>query len=149
MFKSKIFYLFILLTAILFGGFIYKKYFFHQAKNQTAYLMKSDSNKLFGTLIITSGTPISQEMSNGFLCIENMSQLDKVDLFMADMGHGSEPPKVTHISTPSELLRYQNTVTDFGCFSIESMQLFMPGTWQVRVFYKNNTMGIFTLNLEK
>lgn len=105
--------------------------------------------KLFGVMMIISGIPNSQEMVNGIVCLENAPNLDKVDLYMPDMGHGSEPPKVTAVHTPDELLKYQKEVPHFGCYLVESMQLFMPGTWQVRIFYKNGATGLFTIDLKK
>ena len=172
MFKSKV--LPIVLVLLIIGGVVfYKKYPVHKMGNEIAYLMQITSGqtpppapanktaknsavvpppplpKLFGTLIITSGVPNSQDMANGLLCLENAKNLEKVDLFMPDMGHGSEPPKVTPIGVPEEFSKYNKTGSNFGCYSVESMQLFMPGSWQVRVFYKDGIIGIFSINLDK
>ena len=110
--------------------------------------MESKS-KLFGNLEITSGMLDSRAMANSILCIENSDNFSKLDLFMPDMGHGSAPPKVTEISIPSDFIQKAKTVSQLGCFSVEGMQLFMPGLWQVRVFYKDDTIGLFNLNLKK
>lgn len=164
MFKSKLFFI-ILIVVIIVSVLIYKKYHSNKADNEVAYLMlttngqNSPANnatknnatpkKLFGTMILISGKANSQDMANGIVCLENAKDLDKVDLFMPDMGHGSEPPKVTPINVPNEFSKYNKTISNFGCYSVESMQLFMPGFWQVRIFYKDGTMGIFGLNLNK
>ncbi|MES2615125.1 MAG: hypothetical protein V4591_06910 [Bdellovibrionota bacterium] len=164
MFKSKYFYL-VLVFLIGAAAVYYKTSRMRKANNEVAYLMQTvaaptttpnspttntnTAPKLFGSLLITNGIPNSQNMANGVLCLENANNLDKVDLFMPDMGHGSEPPKVTPTDAPKELLNYQKTVPHFGCYLVESMQLFMPGVWQVRAFYKDGTSGIFTLDLKK
>jgi hypothetical protein len=166
MFKSKVFYV-VLILAVLVAIFVYRKFYSSRTDNETAYFMQTTMGqptaashpekgekpaslpKLFGALLITSGTLNSQDMANGLLCIENANNLEKVDLFMPDMGHGSEPPKVTPANVPSELSHYRKTTAHFGCFAVESMQLFMPGTWQVRAFYKDGVVGIFTLDLKK
>jgi hypothetical protein len=162
--KKVIYIIFVVVVAI--GAFFYKNYFVSKSKNEIAYFMQTTKEqnpnikkdpkvndvvlpKLFGTLIITSGAPNSHDMANGIVCMENVNSLDKVDLFMPDMGHGSEPPKVTSIATPHEFLKFNQSVPNFGCVSVDSMQLFMPGTWQVRVFYKDGTIGIFSLDLKK
>jgi hypothetical protein len=165
MFKSKLFYL-ILIILILSGIFIFQKYAHVENKNQIAYLMETTTSqnlagnsaqknesptqiKRYGSLVILSGEPNSQNMANALLCVENSNDIDKVDLFMPDMGHGSEPPKVTSALVPKEFSKQLNTIPNFGCYSVESMQLFMPGTWQVRAFYKDGVVGIFTLMLKK
>ncbi len=156
MLKSKLFYVIfaLILVAII---ILYKKNFFHKEKNEVAYFMDTTSEqknsaqqtKLFGTLIMTSGLPNSENMASGLLCVENSKNLEKVDLYMPDMGHGSEPPILTSTHTPNNFLEYSKTKSHFGCYSITSMQLFMPGLWQVRVFYKDGVTGIFSIKLEK
>ena len=150
MFKSKIFYV-VLILVLVSAFFVYKKVAKKNNSNEVAYFMKPTDQKLWGVLVLTSGVPDSQNMANGFLCLEQASQLEKVDLYMPDMGHGSEPPKVTQISVPAQFAKYNSSIANLGCYSIESMQIFMPGTWQVRIFNKGKegAVGIFTLNLLK
>ncbi len=147
MLKTKWFY-FLIILLIGASFFIYKKCHVPQVKDEAAFFMKAPK-KEFGVLMITSGIPDSQNMASGIVCVENAPSVNKIDLFMPDMGHGSEPPKVTSSPVPKEFFKYNNSVPNFGCYTIESMQLFMPGMWQVRVFYKEGAMGIFTVNLEK
>lgn len=168
MFRSKWFFIILILSTSITGIVIYKRFNFHKNKNEVAYIMQTSQNqnmptntrdnnksvivnskKIFGNLIITNGVPSSQDMASGVLCIENSSNLEKVDLYMPDMGHGSEPPKVTSIKIPIDFVNYSKSVPNFGCYSVESMQLFMPGIWQVRVFYKDGNTGIFTIELNK
>jgi len=149
MFKSKLLY-FVLVLLIVTGIVFYRTYHVQKANNEIAYLMQvsNGQSKLFGTLIITSGTPNSQDMANGFLCLDNGKNIEKVDLYMPAMGHGSEPPKVTPAAIPKEFAKYDKEGSNFACYSIESMQLFMPGSWQVRAFYKDGIMGIFSIDLK-
>ena len=76
---------------------------------------------------------------------------NQIDICEQLQGHGSEPPKVTQISVPAQFAKYKSSIANLGCYSIESMQIFMPGTWQVRIFNKGKegAVGIFTLNLLK
>ncbi len=166
MFKSKLFYAIFVIVMIVLGFFYYKKYRSRPVQNEAAYFMRlqpitplpsatttktvvEPQKQLLGILILTSGIPTSLDMVNGVLCLENSSHLDKVEIYMPDMGHGGEPPKVTATNIPKELVKYKQSIADFGCYSIESMQLFMPGLWQVRPFYKDGAMGVFNVDLKK
>lgn len=102
-----------------------------------------------GHLMIESEVPNSQNMAKGVMCVQNSSQLDKVDLYMPDMGHGSQPPVVKKADVPSQYKEIGKSLPDFGCFQLESMQFFMSGHWQVRVFFKDQMMGYFDVKVEK
>lgn len=98
--------------------------------------------------LILSTKPTSKDMVSGTICLEQISKVTKVDLFMPDMGHGSAPPEVSKTTIP-DAFSDQKDKPDFGCLQVDHMELFMPGLWQVRVFHDNGVFGIFDLNLQK
>lgn len=116
----------------------------------TVYQMfqKEGNTKVQGELLMISGVLNSKMMATGVLCVEDANQVTKVDLFMPDMGHGSQPPKVTPTSLPEELSG-DGRGPHFGCLKVESMQLFMPGLWQMRVFYQSGAVGLFNLDVKR
>lgn len=118
--------------------------------HSTVYQMfqKDGNGKVQGELLIISGELSSKVMATGVLCLEDANQVNKVDLFMPDMGHGSQPPKVTPTSLPTELSG-EGKGARFGCLKVEGMQLFMPGLWQVRVFYQSGASGFFNLDVKR
>ncbi len=97
-----------------------------------------------GTLKLTA-KPQSQIMSSGILCLEHAAEIKKIDLYMPQMGHGSTPPVVT----PQKDSHDTTNPSSQKCFELSSLQFFMPGVWQVRVFYEKNILGIFELSLEE
>lgn len=120
-----------------------------EADNPYTYQMQSSQQEkevVFGKLILAAN-PISKDMASGTLCLDGISKVKKVDLFMPDMGHGSAPPMVSVMDTPKSFFIEKQGKKDFGCLKIERMELFMPGLWQVRVFSDVGQMGYFDLNL--
>lgn len=139
----------IVLFTVIAGAFA--TYFYKNKKSAVyTYSMKTvpeqKSEPLFGTLLLTA-LPTSKNMSFGTLCLDHVQNVKKVDLFMPDMGHGSAPPIVSQTKIPDQLSDKEKGNTDFGCLKIDSMQLFMPGLWQVRVFDDHGVVGIFDLDL--
>ncbi|WP_186643792.1 hypothetical protein [Fluviispira vulneris] len=111
----------------------------------------------FGSLTFIGNEPNSKDMAQAILCVDQVADIEKIDLYMPDMGHGTQPPVVNkHEDMP---VAYKDKISDklkekaaanpyFGCVHISSMQLYMPGLWQVRVFYKNDTVGLFDFNIK-
>jgi hypothetical protein len=123
--------------------------FFKNKKENERFLYIMEPAPLYGVLHITSPVLTSRQMLEGILCVENVSDVSKIDLFMPDMGHGSQPPVVARsYGIPSEFLAGSQGKKDFGCYKVSQMQLYMSGLWQVRVLYKNKTMGTFSVQLE-
>jgi len=106
----------------------------------------SISSKYLGTLQFKT-KPNSKNMAQALLCVEQYKNVEKVDLYMPDMGHGSQPPTVNQASLPSNLQSQASEGIGFGCLSLENMQLFMSGLWQVRLFYKDGTVGLFDFQI--
>ncbi|KAB8033798.1 hypothetical protein [Fluviispira multicolorata] len=103
----------------------------------------------FGTISFLGGEPNSKNMAQAIFCADQIAEIEKVDLYMPDMGHGSQPPTVAeHKEIPALLKDKAAANPYFGCLHISSMQLFMPGLWQVRAFYKNDTVGIIDITLK-
>lgn len=103
-----------------------------------------------GQLIFINGAPKSTSMAEALLCSDHSSSIEKVDLYMPDMGHGSQPPTVApEKNIPKELQFALSQDSTFACLSIKNMQLFMPGLWQVRAFYNDGTVGVFNVNLKE
>lgn len=114
-----------------------------------AYQIKGAAKDVtFGKLVLTA-KPTSKDMVSGTLCLDGISKVKKIDLFMPDMGHGSAPPTVSETDVPEEFFLQKQGKTDFGCVLVERMELFMPGLWQVRVFSDSNEMGHFDVNLSE
>lgn len=103
-------------------------------------------NHYFGLLQFKT-KPNTKDMAQAIVCAEDISNVNKVDLYMPEMGHGSQPPMVANDSVPTNLREHVSKRNGFGCLKIENMQLFMPGLWQVRIFYKNGTVGLFHLDI--
>lgn len=102
----------------------------------------------FGQLTFIGGEPNSKDLAQAIMCADQVNEIEKVDLYMPDMGHGSQPPQVSpYNEVPEELATKAKENPFFGCIHISQMQLYMPGLWQVRVFYKDGTVGLFSLNL--
>jgi len=113
-------------------------------------LRPANSPAHFGTIEFTNGKPVSANMAKAILCADHVGDIAKVDLYMPDMGHGSQPPVVAKALTiPTQLQEQAAQDKSFGCLTVESMQLFMAGLWQVRAFYNDGTVGIFDVSLEK
>jgi hypothetical protein len=108
------------------------------------------SNKLnyLGMLQFKS-MPNSKNMASAIVCAEQVSNIDKVDLYMPDMGHGSQPPIVLNGDIPSKLKSRASEEIGFGCLNLSGLQLFMPGNWQLRVFYQNGKVGLFNINISE
>ncbi len=151
MLKSKWFFVPLFMIVLGSGYFVYKKYFFAKSKDETAFFMqmsKKGESKSFGIFLAQGTHFTSRDMANGVLCLERAADVEKIDLFMPDMGHGSEPPVVSQVSVPKELINYGLNMPNYGCFSIKKMQLFMPGLWQLRVIFKDKNLGIFNINID-
>ncbi|BBH52901.1 hypothetical protein [Fluviispira sanaruensis] len=111
----------------------------------------------FGSLSFIGSEPNSKDMAQAILCVDQVADIEKIDLYMPDMGHGTQPPVVNKhedISVAfkdkiSAALKEKAAANPyFGCIHISAMQLYMPGLWQVRVFYKNDTVGLFDFNIK-
>lgn len=99
-----------------------------------------------GRLGIQSKEITSQTLMQGVVCVNNAENVSKIDLFMPDMGHGSSPPVLSKSTViPKTLSIESQQATDFGCFNISKMEMFMPGLWQVRVFYKSGELAYFNV----
>lgn len=121
-------------------------------KNKTRFLfsMSSETKDLIGILGIQSTEISSETLMYGFICVNYASDVSKVDLFMPDMGHGSSPPVVSKLDEIPKGFKIPSTqASDYGCFNISKIEMFMPGIWQVRVFYKSHSEGIFTVDVKK
>ena len=103
---------------------------------------------LFLSIILVGASNLAMSQVQFALGLKGGLNLSKVDLYMPNMGHGSEPPKVTTHDVPQELSQFSKKTNGFGCYLVDSMQLFMPGKWQVRAFYKNGDEGIFNLEVQ-
>ena len=108
----------------------------------------SNSSKYLGLLQFKS-KPDSKNMASALICAEQVAKIDKVDLYMPDMGHGSQPPTVAKGEIPSNLQSHASEGIGFGCLNIGSMQLFMPGSWQVRLFYNDGKVGLFNIEIKE
>ena len=108
----------------------------------------SNQAKYLGLLQFKS-KPDSKNMASALVCAEQASNIDKVDLYMPDMGHGSQPPTVSKGDIPSNLKSHASEGIGFGCINIGSMQLFMPGIWQVRLFYHDGKVGLFNIDIKE
>lgn len=114
------------------------------------FIFKMNGADNIGMLGIESTELNSQTLLQGVLCVNHSSDVIKVDLFMPDMGHGSSPPVLSKMNNTPSMLDFENAKKfDYACFHISKMEMFMPGLWQVRVFYKSGDIGVFDVNLEK
>lgn len=137
------FLLFLFITCVL---YIYNLYSTLPNKMKFTYKMTNSEN--VGMLGIQSKELNSQTLLQGVLCVGQASEVVKVDLFMPDMGHGSSPPVLSKTKELPPALNVDSpNKVDYGCFNISKMEMFMPGLWQVRVFYKTAKPGIFNVNL--
>jgi hypothetical protein len=68
---------------------------------------------------------------------------------MPDMGHGAQPPIVKHGVIPSNLKHHTTDGMELNCMNVVNMQLFMPGLWQIRLFYNNGKVGLFNVELSE
>ena len=86
----------------------------------------------------------SSQMAKGDLCLDHVSasQFLSLDLYMPSMFHGSTPPKIIPKTTPS----HDPTLT---CWDLFDLSFFMPGDWQVRVFYKDGSIFAFDVHLNQ
>lgn len=118
-------------------------------KMQFTFKMHGDpAMQNVGMLGITSQALNSTTLLQGVLCVTHASEVSNVDLFMPDMGHGSSPPVLSKFDlVPAPLNIDSQDKPDYGCFQLSKMEMFMPGLWQVRVFYKNGETGLFDVNL--
>lgn len=92
--------------------------------------------------------PNSKDMAAALVCAEQIAKVEKVDLYMSDMGHGSQPPILSKGNIPANLKNHSSSEIGFGCLNITSMQLFMPGNWQVRLFYNDGKVGLFHIDVD-
>ena len=109
-------------------------------------LSANKASKAFGVLQFFS-KPNSKNMSQSILCVQDHQIVDKIDLYMPDMGHGSQPPTIEKIEMPSNIRSKASSEIQLGCFKLDNMQLFMTGDWQIRVFYQNGNLGLFDLKI--
>ena len=109
-------------------------------------LSTNQNLKVFGVLQFFS-RPNSKNMSQSILCVQDHQIVDKIDLYMPDMGHGSQPPTTEKIEIPGKIRSKASTEIQLGCFKLDNMQLFMTGDWQIRVFYQNGNLGLFDLKI--
>ncbi|WGL59568.1 hypothetical protein QEJ31_13640 [Pigmentibacter sp. JX0631] len=109
-------------------------------------LSPNHNQKAFGILQFFS-KPNSKNMSQSILCVQDHQIVDKIDLYMPDMGHGSQPPTIEKTDIPSNIRSKASSEIQLGCFKLDNMQLFMTGDWQIRVFYQNGNLGLFDLKI--
>lgn len=102
--------------------------------------------KYLGTLQFKT-KPNSKNMASALICVEQYKNIEKVDLYMPDMGHGSQPPTVVAGQVPANLQSQASEGIGFGCLTLDNMQLFMTGLWQVRVFYFDGSVGLFDFQI--
>ena len=107
---------------------------------------KATHSKYLGMLVFMA-QPDSKIMATALACVEEVANVEKVDLYMPDMGHGSQLPTVSLAEVPKNLKILASAGIGFGCLNIGSMQLFMAGLWQVRLFYKNGYVGLFNVEV--
>lgn len=118
---------------------------------KTGNVLQEDAlnpSKYLGLLQFKS-KPDSKNMASALICAEQVAKIEKVDLYMPDMGHGSQPPTVSAGKIPSNLQSHASEGIGFGCLNIENMQLFMPGSWQVRLFYSDRKVGLFQVEIKE
>ncbi len=104
------------------------------------------NSRYFGRLQFYT-KPNSKNMSESLVCVQQAQAVDKIDLYMPDMGHGSQPPTIHSVDIPRNMMSKSSSEIHLGCFKLENMQLFMTGDWQVRVFYNDGYLGIFDIQI--
>jgi len=149
--KHKKVFFWLIVIALFIIGIVYisqRNKHASDTKMYFSYNMQGDRN--LGKLGIQSPEINAQTMLTGTLCVANPEDVSKIDLYMPDMGHGSAPPLVSKSNLiPKSLRKEFKTKEDYGCFKLSKMEMFMPGLWQVRVFYQNGENGYFEINLDK
>ncbi len=109
-------------------------------------LESNQNTKYFGRLQFFT-KPNSKNMSESLVCVQQAKIVDKIDLYMPDMGHGSQPPTIHSVDIPKNIMTKASSEIYLGCFKLENMQLFMTGAWQVRVFYHDGYLGVFDIQI--
>jgi hypothetical protein len=125
--------------------------YYKTQKNKNKFIFSFEKNsENIGKLWIQSDEISSDTLMLGVLCVSHASDVSKVDLFMPDMGHGSSPPVVVKLDHVPEVLNILPiNHSDYGCFKISKIEMFMPGVWQVRVFYKSYMESVFTIDVKR
>lgn len=145
---GKLLLLFLFLFFSLLVLWSYDNY--RKNKAQFVFLINNHSAEIDGKLWIQSKELRSDTLMTGILCVTHATDVVKVDLFMPDMGHGSSPPVVKKSDQiPKELEMGHLNSLDYGCFNISKIEMFMPGLWQVRVFYKSYEEAIFAVDIKE
>ncbi|APJ03529.1 hypothetical protein [Silvanigrella aquatica] len=119
---------------------------YDKATGKVTHQDSVDPSKYLGMLQFNA-KPDSKNMATALVCAEQVAKIEKVDLYMPDMGHGSQPPTVAKGNIPSNLQSQAGSGIGFGCLNISNMQLFMPGLWQVRLFYSDGKVGLFNVEI--
>lgn len=119
---------------------------YDKQSGKTLELQPNQSGISYGIVQFVT-QPNSKNMSTALLCVQQSKLVDKVDLYMPDMGHGSQPPTIQSIEIPANIKTKAPNGNDLGCFKVENMQLFMTGPWQMRVFYQNGILGYFDISI--
>ncbi len=146
--RKKLFF-WIIVIAVAIIGYVYFSQRKQHAEPKMYYSYTMQSTTSTGALGIHSTELTSQTLLSGTLCVGEASKISKIDLYMPDMGHGSSPPVVSKTAKVPSKLKAYSTKTDYGCYNISKMEMFMPGLWQVRVFYENGNSGTFDITLNK
>jgi hypothetical protein len=118
---------------------------------KTGKIFLNDENsheELLGLLQFVK-KPNSKDMASALVCAEHAANISKIDLYMPDMGHGAQPPIVKHGAIPSNLKHHTTDGMELNCMNVVNMQLFMPGLWQIRLFYNNGKVGLFNVELSE
>lgn len=145
--KAMAFYLMSILVLVA-AGLYYLRFRAVRHADETALLLSiTHGPPRFGTLFFPDHPPTTATKATAQLCLEQASLFEKADLYMPDMGHGSEPLGVQRIDPPPALASLASGYADFGCYTVTNMAFFMPGTWHVRVFYKDGVAGFFSTTL--
>ena len=82
-------------------------------------------------------TPILVGFTSARICGADSKNIKKINLFMPEMHHGSSIPTITKDESSPD------------CLKINNMDFFMEGHWNVRIFYKNGSKCIVSVDVKK
>jgi hypothetical protein len=88
--------------------------------------------------------PSTAKQMVAHLCLRDSRALQGLDTWMPDMGHGSGALgwSIDANFGPNPFAGDPLS----ACYMVKGIQLTMPGHWQIRVKYNDNSMGVFDFN---